>query len=301
MKILFLIMMKLTFKLSIFAISTVFVSLFFNACSQDCGISLRVCSFNLRGVMDGDKGVRHWSHRKDIVARFIKQNDIDIIGTQESAIKQFPALNELLPEYAYLGESSLGKEDGRVINLVMYKKSRFKLIKGETLWLSSTPEKMSKILDSAEPRTLTYAHLIDNKTGKDFFAFSTHFDHIGEMARRQQAKILMDLVAKIAGKKPFVIVGDFNARENSETINYLKSRAEIIDARVLSKAKPIDMPHTYHAFKGFPKKAENKFVRIDYIWVSKPSQALNYEVSNYNENGVYPSDHFPIVSDILLK
>lgn len=289
----------ISFTLSILVI---FATLFFVSCTQkENEIKLRVCSFNLRGVMDGDKDTRHWSHRKDIVARFIKQRDIDIVGTQESAIKQFPAFNELLNEYAYFGESSLGKKDGRVINLIVYKKSRFKLLKNETLWLSSTPEKMSKILDASEPRTLTYGHFIDNKTGRDFFLFSTHFDHRGEKARCQQAKILVSLVEKIANKKPFVIVGDFNAYENSQAINYIKSQNEFVDARTISKAKPIDMPHTFHAFKGYNKRAENKFVRIDYIWLSKPSQALNYEVSNYNENGVYPSDHFPIVSDVVLK
>ena len=276
------------------------LSTFTLGCSQKSpDIDLRVCSFNLRGVIGKDKNERSWNYRKDIVANFLKKQNIDICGTQESAYKQFPALKELLPEYAFFGKSSIGEHDGRVMNLVMYRKSRFKMLKAETLWLSETPEKVSKILDSAEPRTFTYGHFFDNKTKREFFIFSTHFDHKGKLARPAQSKILMQLIEKIAKDKPFILVGDFNSKENSEVINYIKAKPYISDARTISKAKPIDMPSTFHAFKGHTSKVYKN--RIDYVWVSKPSEVLSYEVSNYSENGVYPSDHYPIVCNILLK
>ena len=274
------------------------------ACTQEQSqndIDMRICSFNLRGVIGKDKNERSWGHRKNIVANFLKKQDIDICGTQESAYKQFPALNELLSEYGYFGKSSVGEENGRVLNLVMYKKSRFKMLKAQTLWLSDTPEKVSKMFDSSEPRTVTYGHFFDNKTKRDFFMFSTHFDHKGVLARPAQAKILMQLIEKIAGNKPFVLVGDFNSGEKSEAITYIASQKYISDARSISKTPPVDMPHTFHGFKGHKTKVGKTFKRIDYVWVSKPSEVLSYEVSDYSENGVYPSDHYPIVCDVRLK
>lgn len=271
----------------------------FGCTPKEQDIKLRACSFNLRGVISKDKNERSWNVRKDIVANFLKKNDIDICGTQESAYKQFPALNELLPEYGYFGKSSVGEQNGRVLNLVMYKKSKFKMLKAETLWLTSTPNIVSKELDSSEPRTVTYGHFIDNKTGRDFFLFSTHFDHKGILARPAQSKILMQFIEKIAKDKPFILVGDFNSREESEVITYIKSKPYISDSRAISKTKPIDMPSTFHGFKGHKNKVFKN--RIDYLWVSKPSEVLNYEVSNYSENGIYPSDHYPIVCDVILK
>ena len=289
--------MKRRLFLSTLVASLMLVSFGCTPKKQD--IQMRACSFNLRGVIPGDKNERSWNVRKDIVANFLKKNDIDICGTQESAYKQFPALKELLPEYGFFGKSSVGEHNGRVLNLVMYKKSKYKMLKAETLWLTSTPNVVSKELDSSEPRTVTYGHFVDNKTGRDFFLFSTHFDHKGKLARPAQSKILMQLIEKIAKDKPFILVGDFNSKEESEVITYIKSKPYISDSRTISKAKPIDMPGTYHGFKGHNNRVFKN--RIDYLWVSKPSEVLNYEVSNYSENGIYPSDHYPIVCDVVLK
>ena len=289
--------MKRRLFLSTLVASLMLVS--FGCAPKKQDIQMRACSFNLRGVIPGDKNERSWNVRKDIVANFLKKNDIDICGTQESAYKQFPALKELLPEYGFFGKSSVGEHNGRVLNLVMYKKSKYKMLKAETLWLTSTPNVVSKELDSSEPRTVTYGHFVDNKTGRDFFLFSTHFDHKGKLARPAQSKILMQLIEKIAKDKPFILVGDFNSKEESEVITYIKSKPYISDSRTISKAKPIDMPGTYHGFKGHNNRVFKN--RIDYLWVSKPSEVLNYEVSNYSENGIYPSDHYPIVCDVVLK
>ena len=289
--------MKRRLFLSTLVASLMLVS--FGCAPKKQDIQMRACSFNLRGVISGDKNERSWNVRKDIVANFLKKNDIDICGTQESAYKQFPALKELLPEYGFFGKSSVGEHNGRVLNLVMYKKSKYKMLKAETLWLTSTPNVVSKELDSSEPRTVTYGHFVDNKTGRDFFLFSTHFDHKGKLARPAQSKILMQLIEKIAKDKPFILVGDFNSKEESEVITYIKSKPYISDSRTITKAKPIDMPGTYHGFKGHNNRVFKN--RIDYLWVSKPSEVLNYEVSNYSENGIYPSDHYPIVCDVVLK
>ena len=289
--------MKRRLFLSTLVASLMLVS--FGCAPKKQDIQMRACSFNLRGVIPGDKNERSWNVRKDIVANFLKKNDIDICGTQESAYKQFPALKELLPEYGFFGKSSVGEHNGRVLNLVMYKKSKYKMLKAETLWLTSTPNVVSKELDSSEPRAVTYGHFVDNKTGRDFFLFSTHFDHKGKLARPAQSKILMQLIEKIAKDKPFILVGDFNSKEESEVITYIKSKPYISDSRTITKAKPIDMPGTYHGFKGHNNRVFKN--RIDYLWVSKPSEVLNYEVSNYSENGIYPSDHYPIVCDVVLK
>lgn len=286
-------------KIFVLAILSSLILFPFGCTQEEKDIQLRACSFNLRGVISGDKNERSWEVRKSIVANFLKKHDIDICGTQESAYKQFPALNELLSEYGFFGKSSVGEHNGRVLNLVMYKKSRFKMLKAETLWLTSTPNVVSKEFDSSEPRAVTYGHFFDNKSGRDFFLFSTHFDHRGKLARKAQSKVLMELIEKIAKDKPFILVGDFNSKEESEVITYIKSKPYISDSRTISKAKPIDMPGTYHGFKGHNNREFKN--RIDYLWVSKPSEVLNYEVSNYSENGIYPSDHYPIVCDLILK
>ncbi len=264
-------------------------------------IKMRACSFNLRGVIKKDKGTRSWKHRKTIVANFIKKYDIDIIGAQESAVKQFPALDKLLPDYAYFGESSLGKKDGRVINLIIYKKNKYKLHEKGTLWLAPTPEVKTKILDSAEPRTVNYGKFSDNKTGKIFYVFSTHLDHRGKNAKQEQAHFLMRIIKEKTNGTPYLLVGDFNSGDGSKVIKYIKSQPGVLDARDISKKEPINMPNTFNGFKGHAQKGDKNAKRIDFMFLSAPSEVETYEVSDYNENGVYPSDHYPVVCDIILK
>ncbi len=91
------------------------------------------------------------------------------------------------------------------------------------MWLSKTPDVISKELDSSEPRTVTYGKFLDNKTGKHLFFFSTHLDYIGDKAREQQVEILISTIKKVAGNSPVIIVGDFNCTSDSSPITKMKT------------------------------------------------------------------------------
>lgn len=262
-------------------------------------IEMRACSFNLRGTMAKDTGVRSWEHRQKIVANFFKKYDIDICGAQESNTKQFDAFNALMPEYGYFGESSMG--DWRVINLILYKKSKYELLEHKTLWLAETPGVKTKILDSAEPRTVNYGKFLDKKTKRVFCVFSTHLDHRGKKAKPEQAKFLMKFVKEISNGAPFFLVGDFNSGDGSKVIRYIKGCEGIIDARDVSKTEPVNMPHTFNGFKGHAEKGGKDAKRIDFMFLPAGTEVKSYEVSDYKEDGAYPSDHYPIFCDIVFK
>lgn len=46
--------------------------------------------------------------------------------------------------------------------------------------------------------------------------FNTHLDHISDEARINGIRVVLDKIAQFGGK-PSIIMGDFNAKENSET------------------------------------------------------------------------------------
>lgn len=267
-------------------------------------ISIRVCSFNLRGSGSYDKGVKNWSHRKRLVKEFIESRDLDIIGTQESSTPQEPFFAEFMPQYASVGENSISPTDGRVKNLILYKKSRFAMLEGGTFWLSSTPdEKYSKDWDSSEPRAATYAKLRDKKTGKVFCFFSAHLDHKSELARMGQANVLFERLKKIAGNDVFICVGDFNMRPDSEPIKFVSKIENVKSAILEAKKNFATITHTFHGFKGMTDKMKEKekdgeMKCIDYIFVEKSVEVLDFDICQDNEDGVYPSDHFPLVSNL---
>jgi endonuclease/exonuclease/phosphatase family metal-dependent hydrolase len=88
----------------------------------------------------------------------------------------------------------------------------FKILAASTFWLSETPGKPGKKgWDAACNRIVTWAKLEDRKTGNVIFHFNTHLDHMGQIARRESARLILKAVDSIAGKNPALVTGDFNA------------------------------------------------------------------------------------------
>ena len=56
---------------------------------------------------------------------------------------------------------------------------------------------------------------------KNWLSFNTHFDHIGKVARRESAVLLLAKIREIASDLPVVITGDFNGTVDSDPISVL--------------------------------------------------------------------------------
>src|SRR5258705_1409879 len=153
-----------------------------------------VMTFNIR-LNTAVDSLNAWPYRKDKVASQILFHKIDLLGIQEALHVQIMDLKERLPQYKYVG---VGRDDGREkgeYSAIFYDTTRFQLLQGQTFWLSETPEEPgSKSWDAAYTRVVTWAKLKDRKTKKEFFAFNTHFDHMGQVARRESAKIVLKRV-----------------------------------------------------------------------------------------------------------
>ena len=180
--------------------------------------SLRWCTFNIRLQNDTDeKAGVGWSVRKDRVANYIKANHIDVVGMQEVLHPQLEDLLARLPEYDYVG---VGRTDGATkgeYSPIFFLRDKFEVLEKGNFWLSETPDVPgSKGWDAALERIASYAKLKDKATGKVFMAVNTHFDHVGVVARRESAKLIMRKIQEIVGKRPAVVTGDFNVTENDE-------------------------------------------------------------------------------------
>ncbi|MDZ7689932.1 MAG: endonuclease/exonuclease/phosphatase family protein [Balneolaceae bacterium] len=92
-----------------------------------------------------------------------------------------------------------------------------------TIWLSETPGQMSTGWDAALPRIMTWGKFRDRSTGSELYVFNTHFDHRGEQARAESAKLILEIIDKIAGNAPVVLTGDFNAQPDTGPYNTLTS------------------------------------------------------------------------------
>ena len=182
--------------------------------------SLKVMTYNIRYDNPGD-GVNSWTNRKEFVSSLMLFYGADIVCIQEGLIQQVRYLHDALKGFEYCGR---GRDDGKEageFSAIFFRADAVDLLLDSTFWLSPTPSEPSKGWDAALPRIVTWASLRTRKGGQQFFVFNTHFDHMGENARRESARLLLEQVRRIAGKWPAVVAGDFNSTELDSTYRIL--------------------------------------------------------------------------------
>jgi len=268
-----------------------FILLLLGFLSPISGQHITIMTYNIRRDLASD-GENAWPHRKERIIQQLEIIQPDIFGTQEGLPHQIDYINQQLPEYDYIGvPRDDGKTKGEYSN-IYFDTSKFSVIENSTFWLSKTPDKPSVGWDSEYPRICTYGLFEEKSTKERIFVFNTHLDHKGEKARRNALKLICKTIKKINPEKhPVALMGDLNLTADSKEIKKLSR--QFTDTYYMN-------PLLYSAtFNGFKKKDGS---RIDYIFVSKNIDIHRYSILvEKDEKGRFPSDHFPVVSEISLN
>lgn len=263
-------------------------------------VSLRVMSFNIRCM--ANDGENHWDKRKETLVEEIREVNPALLGVQEAEALQMDYLTEKLLEYAFIG---VGRDDGArggEFSAVFYKKENFDLLDSGTFWLSETPEKAgSKGWDAACMRVVSWGKFRDKISGKTFVYANTHFDHRGETARRESAKLVLTRAESLSenGRLPFFISGDFNSNDKSEVYKILtggfEDKSGLTDSMKAAPDVTANAKGTYNGFGSVEPSAEGV---IDYIFVSAQVEPQAFVVSPALRNGRHPSDHTSIYATL---
>jgi endonuclease/exonuclease/phosphatase family metal-dependent hydrolase len=257
---------------------------------------LKIMSYNLRVDFGGD-GENNWEFRRDLLVGQIGFYAPDFIGTQEGKHHQLEFIRTALPEYNYIGLSRDNSKTDGEFSAIFYKPLKFKLHSETTFWLSETPNEKSKGWDAALERICTYGLFEEIATGKRFYVFNTHLDHMGELARTNSAKLIVEKIKAVNTKNlPVVFTGDFNSEPNSAAYQAIVIFMD--DSKTISKTKPFGPTGTFNAFKFH----EPVTLLIDYIFVSKGNiDILKHAVLSDSKDCKYPSDHLPVYAEIKFR
>lgn len=257
---------------------------------------IKTLTYNIR-LATPDDAPNTWNERKHKVFSLIKESKSDVFGLQEPLHEQVKDMEYAFPDYARVG---VGRDDGKdagEYSPLFFNEHKFKMLSSGTFWLSQTPSVAgSRGWDAASNRVVSWVQLKDYKAGKVFFVFCTHFDHMGEIARRNSAKFLLHAVDSLSGINPAIVLGDFNSKPGSEPYQILtdKSNPEhLLDAREIFK-KPAGPKYTYTGFKVGAQPGD----RIDYIFLKNKVKVLSFKVNNKNNGNYYPSDHLPVSAEL---
>ncbi|MFA5862912.1 MAG: endonuclease/exonuclease/phosphatase family protein [Candidatus Thermoplasmatota archaeon] len=256
-------------------------------------VPLKVMTFNLRRRKESD-GSHIWDERRDAAAEVVRRHAPDLLGTQEGLAEQLGFLLERFPEYGFIGEGRFGARRDE-FNAILYRKDRFRVERSGNFWLSDTPDQPgSRTWGNLVPRMATWAMFREKDTGLPLFHLNTHLDHLIPTARRKGAQLIQKRLPKDV---PCIVTGDMNTIQSGRTYRIFtsKTHAGLTDSRWAS-VTPVTRRWnaTFHRFTG------RGFYRIDYILGRHVPEFTNYEVVRDRVDGKLPSDHFPVVTNMLL-
>jgi len=245
-----------------------------------------------------------WSVRRNWQVDMINKYRPDIIGTQEGLKEQVDFLMDNLPEYVVVGEGRKGGDDDEHM-AIFFRRDRFRLREMSTFQLSETPD----ILGSGpeiNPRIVTWVRLafIDRAaeggttshpqdyrghwdSTREFYLFNTHFftgSSGYRLAKLNSARLIMERInafnrfGEWAPDRPVFLVGDFNATADGEVY-----KTFIGDG---SPDSPFLLKDSMQTNRG-----------IDWVLYKGSVRVLRCETVDYNVDGVYPSDHKPVLAE----
>lgn len=262
--------------------------------SAQVATPLRAGSFNLRFDNPAD-GPDAWPQRRDAVLALIRRHRFDLLATQEGLLHQIEAI-ESLGEFGRVG---VGRDDGRSAGefaALFYRRSRFELLDQGDFWLSETPERPSRGWDArCCPRVVSWARLRDRQDGRCWCVASVHFDHQGRVAQIESARLLLRWLQQQAGDDLQLLLGDFNLAPERAAAAMLRERLH--DAHAVSETPPEGPEGSFHAFGRLlpaPPAA-----RIDHVYVDRRVRVLSHQLIDDQQQGRFPSDHFPVLVRLL--
>lgn len=272
---------------------------------------LRVMSFNIR-YGTADDGPNRWDRRREHVMAMLKQRDPDLIGLQECLDFQLEQIKAALPGHAAY---ALGREKdgGGEMCAILWRSDRFELIDSGSFGLAPEGKLGETAWDAALPRICSWVHLHDRLNARSFWLYNAHLDHVGEQARLESAKLLLQRIGESfmanGAEMPVLLTGDFNCTPDSAPMQALLSQLQ--DCHALgnftysssNERLPMDesASGTFHNWTGEAGRR-----RIDYV-LSSPDFSLisselirdSWRVGKGRQATLgYLSDHFPLMVEL---
>lgn len=261
-------------------------------------VQLKAMTFNIRYGTAND-GENRWQNRNHLVIQVLRDHKADVVGLQEALAFQLKQVTEECPEYGVIG---VGRDDGKTkgeYSAILYRTDRFTVDASGTFWLSDTPEAVaSTSWGNSITRICTWARLIDRESGQALYIYNTHYDHRSQPAREQSSRLIARRIRQRTHTDPVLLMGDFNAGETNTAITSL-----------LDGEEDPGLVHTYRAvhpdektvgtFNGFTGESNGEM--IDHIFATKDIEVVAAEIDRTNDDGQYPSDHYPVWVQVRLR
>lgn len=300
------------------------------------GEPFRLMSYNVRVDHEQDADTENrWSERSGRVFHVVTKYASDLYTFQEPNESQVADLKSLLgdeyewvhyraSERAYQSPAEFESEQHRETQAIAFRRTRFELRDAGRFWLAPNPDREPEAaVWDASPfaRIAVYAKLYDRTSDTLFTVITAHFDHQGIEARVRSVDLMVAYGLEISEGTPFILTGDFNTFEDvngkSEIYDaFLGYSDSITDVReVTAKVygpvsswvgwyyNPFNQDRLAELRPGIPCRWDHIFLSkggFDVFQTGVIDDRFMIECDGVAKE-VYPSDHRPIVSDLVVR
>jgi endonuclease/exonuclease/phosphatase family metal-dependent hydrolase len=257
--------------------------------------------------LDADKNTIHeWDNRKEFMIDVIRSHKPDVIMMQEVIYDSYDYCRKCLKEYFAFGfegpEMDPYTEGYHLIgkNVIFFRKSRYELVSAGCYWLSDDPTIAGSICwETNRARHANWVRVKDKKTGKELRLIDIHLDHKSQLAKLNQAKMIVREAAQYQESFPQIICADFNSRKYEEQVKHFTENGWTDCYDALHSG--VEFGHTAHSFEGLKRPQRPGKGRIDYILTKGAAKATSCEVITDHKGDLYPSDHYFMIAQIVVE
>jgi endonuclease/exonuclease/phosphatase family metal-dependent hydrolase len=275
---------------------------------------LRVMTFNINGNdfdPNSDDAWKDWPHRADLTLSTIRRYAADVIGLQEVVGSNIEVFRGQLPGYDYELGQEYDQGQSAAHTSIFWKRARFNLVASGRFWFSRTPDVRSSDWGVPYPMGATWVRLQDRPTGEHLFVMNTHFEDggEGEHSRVESSKLMIERLQELAPNIPVIVTGDFNCNPWSDAYRLFLANGFTDTYRAAGNADTLGA-NTFHGYAGeryFPLEWGGEdadlFWRVDWILTRNGQQCIQTSSSTIIRDAtppLYPSDHYPLVSEVVV-
>lgn len=262
------------------------------------------CNVRVTGLPEDEQPGRKWESRRDVCREVIRSYKPDIICMQEVVYDSYDYFKQQFSDYVAFGfvgpEMDPFTEGYHYIskNVIFFSKKRYEFISAGNYWLSETPLLAGSCSwNTNRARHCNWVRLRDKKTGVEFRVLDTHLDHKSDDARREQMKMIVEECAQYAADFPQILCGDFNSGIENAPILCLRQAGwkEAYE----EEHGVVEAGNTYHGFMGQEYKKSKR--RIDFVFLRGDVEASSAEIVRDELRGIYPSDHYFLTTDLIIR
>lgn len=268
---------------------------------------IRIMSFNVQCYEDDEDNTNWWAKRATLNIKTIKKYAPDVIGFQEFSHRHAADYREHMPEYDHTPLPNLDEfEDATIFWL----RDKYELLDAGQFWLSPTPEVPSTGWgvedDILQAR---WVKLRERKRGAQFIHLNTHFEDggWGEQSRQESSKLVCTRLDQLqAGVLPALATGDFNCNPWDPAYRIFMANG-FSDAYRAAGNADTEASSTFHGFRGKDyfglEWGGSIFWRVDWVLTRDGAQRMQTTASTIvrdAEPPLYPSDHYPVVAEVML-